>query len=592
MNPATPTRTPSPTETEPAKLDKPEFLLVLVVSFMLWSIGFVDLLTHLSGNPETAIFGLYSPPVFIILIAYSALLIPWFMLLLAPRAHLSAPQKLTILQARGWLASSLLLIFIGISWSLFALSAWANYPGLRAAIFFFLLFMGAIVLFSGWNAATKQRWRKLFLAPLLLLLLVEIGAQIGAYVGWLPAQTRITNLFVQYGRVYQNEEGRANARVNNYGWYYPDFAMQKDAPHIVLLGDTFVQALQINPQAHMGIGLQMQIRQQAEQVLSSPISTMHVTQEQSKQRTKTEVLALGMPGFGPGLYLSDTRLQNMIDEFTPQEVILFFHLSNDFQIANEPALYELVYQLNADGAPEIHPDSWRHRHDLQHFILPGYGFMVDPLATLQSNFLTTRLFMPQRAAASQPTPADMNPWDIPHVQAVVVQTAPTDTDYTAVKAIDLIQTPGRSNFIFEAPANEAAEHSYAIARALLKNAHELLVQNGIALRLVSVPAFPPAFYDPTLTGADGRNWSPQIGNYDLFQPERMLAQFAQDESIPFLATGQQMHSEQLTAKQIQALFFRQGTGHLTEAGHGYMAQLIYDCFYGGSADRCGAAGSE
>lgn len=551
---------------------------------MLWSIGFVDLLTHVSGNPESAIFGFYAPPVFAVLIGYSALLIPWFLLLLAPRSHLVVPEWLAALQERGWLATALLLIVGATNWSLFALREWTKYPGLRTAIFFFLLLMGAILLFSGWHRAHEQRWRTLFLAPLALIVLIELGAQVAAFGGWLPAQTHVTNLFVQYGRVYQNDEGSANDRVNNYGWYYPDFAMQKDAPHVVLLGDTFVQALQIAREDHMGVTLQRQLRQQAK---PAPIGYSGLAGGRMLDPAKTEVLALGMPGFGPGLYLSDTRLQNMLDEFEPQKVVLFFHLSNDFQVITEPAEYELVYQLDATGQAEIHPDSWRHRHDLQHYILPGYGFMVDPLATLESNILTPRLLLPQRAAASQ-RPVEMNAWDMPRVQAVVLETAPTDTDYTEVKAIDLRQTPGRSNFLFEAPANEAAQHSYAVTRALLKATHELLAQKSIELHIVTIPAFPAAFYDPTLSGFEGGSWSPVIGNYNLFQPEQMLAQFAAEEGIPFLATGQQMHNEQITPQQIQSLFFQQGVGHFTEEGHDYMARLLYDCLYGGAAKRCSA----
>jgi len=39
-----------------------------------------------------------------------------------------------------------------------------------------------------------------------------------------------------------------------------------------------------------------------------------------------------------------------------------------------------------------------------------------------------------------------------------------------------------------------------------------------------------------------------------------------------------------------ALFFDGGRGHLTEAGHAFFAQAIFDCFYAGPAATGAAQG--
>lgn len=141
--------------------------------------------------------------------------------------------------------------------------------------------------------------------------------------------------------------------------------------------------------------------------------------------------------------------------------------------------------------------------------------------------------------------------------------------------MDLVETPGWSNFLFEKDGGEEAEEAHQITRLLLQRFYDYTRERDIQLRLVTIPVFPEAFYQTF----DAGTWSPELGDYDLFLPEQMLLEFAQENGIPMLATGRTMLADQVTTKEIQAFYYSNGTGHLTPQGHAYLAGAINACFY-------------
>ncbi|MBV7333009.1 hypothetical protein KFU94_33225 [Chloroflexi bacterium TSY] len=541
-----------------SKLDAPAFLLFLVVSFMLWSIGLVDLLAHTSENPDNAAIGPYSKTIAILLIGYGLLFVLWLGVLLLPRTHEQAAFILHRIQACWWLTLPIILSFIFIGWTLFTWPRWSEFPGLRTAIFLWFILCGAILVLSGWKEqATAQPWRKFILTPVIGLLLFEGGLQLLLYGERLPDSTYINaGLFAPYGRIYQNREGASNGTTNNYGWYYPDFKLEAERT-ILLLGDTFIQALQIAPEQHLGVHLQSLIN--------------------TDENVNTEVIALGMPGFGPGLYLSETRLIDMVDKFNPDEVVLFFHLSDDFQTDTEAVVYDLNFTLGDDGYPQIHRSQIRAIHDLKHYILPGYQNGIDPLGTLSSHFLTSKLLTLQTAYAdAQTTPGEL---DMPSTRGVVLQSGVQSRYFTNIQRTGLVSTPGVSNFLFGKAQSQKADHAIAIAKGHIKRAHDYLSLQGVSLRLVTIPAFPRAFFtQPEQNPNEKVKWSAKLASYDLLRPERALEEFAREQGIPFLAMGQQFQ-QQMSVNDIEVLYFDQGQGHFTPDGHGYFAQAVYDCFY-------------
>lgn len=420
-----------------------------------------------------------------------------------------------------------------------------------------MILFGIILLVSGWGGATgRQPWRKWIAIPLVLCLLIEGIAQVAAYAGALPNMTINSGLYVPNGRIYQSEEGFANGRVNSNGWYYPEFELSKQKQNVILLGDTFLQAMQIAPEENLGVHLHQHIAD-AEQTLS----------------IKTEVAALGMPGFGPGLYLSETRLTHAVERFNPREIVLLFHLSNDFQIATGPSGYELFHEIDANGKVDIHPDDWENRHNLQHLILHGYEPGILPLKTFSTHILTPKIIR-QLRSGNEPTYQPIS-LDMPHVTGEVLSTRRVDSTHVDVTNFRLVRKSGASNFLFEKEPSDRAQTAYDVAFGLPRQSNDLLKEQNVQLRIVTIPAFPPAFFDAPESG----EWSAELGPYDLLLPERRLAEFAAAEEIDFLAMGQYMQQAGLSNQQIQELYFNNGQGHFTPAGHRYFGDSIFDCFY-------------
>jgi hypothetical protein len=99
--------------------------------------------------------------------------------------------------------------------------------------------------------------------------------------------------------------------------------------------------------------------------------------------------------------------------------------------------------------------------------------------------------------------------------------------------------------------------------------------SGIKFRVVTIPVFPSAFYETQ----KGRDWTARIGEYDYFGPERELIAWAKDKNIPLLALGDCMQSRKLDVSEIRDFYFAHGSGHLTQAGHRFCADAIYEAFY-------------
>lgn len=506
------------------------------------------------------IFGRYSLGHFAAMILQGAGLIFWLGLFFLPSDQLAS--GLAFIQERAWLVLLILLVSAVVIWKLVTVERFSGHSLTWFQDFpFFLFSLVAIValfnltLLLGQWTETVPLWQTLARIVIAVVVIIELLAQLLAYLGMLPGRHKIAGLFVPYGRIYHNNEGLTNTIANNYGWPYPKFRLRAGSKKIMLMGDSFIQALQIQPRQHMGV--------QLETLLNDGVSP-----------PKTEILTLGMPGFGPGLYLSDTRLRHAMIAFQPDELILFFNLGSDFQTVFEPSGYELYHTLENDQVvlpEELH----EHRHDLQHLILDGYQPVIDPLKIIQSYYLTPKVWQGLLSNGQPQTPGQTE-FDIPSFKGVVLRTKQVNPTHSSVKATDLIATPGRSNFIFKKESSPKAELSLKVALGLLQAAQTIITQEyGATMRLVTIPVFPRAFFRQN----HGGDWSSEIGEYDLFRPEQVLQRFAQEHNLPFLPMGQTMHDQRLRTEQIERFYLLGGQGHLTPEGHAYFAQAICRHFY-------------
>lgn len=519
------------------RIEKPGYLLFLVVVLLFLIIGFVNLLDFDSKTP--VLFGRYSILYFGMIVAYFVGMLAWASLLLRPNDDRWLRKSLDFVQKRPIIAIGILVVFAAIFVHMYRDKHWLDLPALQVTLIVIMLLFSGLILFYRWGDETRpQLWRKFIVYPVVALVGLELILQALALVGILPSITTQDEATAPYARIYYTEEGFNSSLGNNYGWNYPNFELRPDSYRILLLGDSFVRAFSVAPEDHMGVLLQQFINENAPD--DQPV----------------EVLAVGTQDYGPGVYLDYLASEAAVETFDPDEIVVFFDLANDFQLTESAAEEDIYYRLieNAEFDPnvwdsdiEIHPDDWLVQHLLIHDLLYNYdGFQL--VRFLRSNYLTLRL-----AETLLGTPA---------VSADTAESLPT----TAVSL--------PNGFVFDPSTNDEAME---IAKRLVKRGISYLqVHQDVPVSLVTIPVFTDEF----LAQSD---WNTQFGTADLLLPEQELREFAAENNIPFLGLGAYMAANGTTPDDVKELYFKDGRGHFTPDGHSLAATAVFDCFFAQSA---------
>lgn len=506
-------------------IDQGEYIITLVIALMAWSAGWVDLVGFVSpANP--IIFGRYAPPFFAVLVAFTLGFGLWIWLIRSLKALDRMKQGIAFIQRRPWIYALTWVVFGAVIWSMFEVSYWLSLPLLESAVLALMLLFSAVVLLANpVPGVAMHAWRKVALGLIGALLLFE-GALHGlAGAGALPFNN-LSGLTVPYGSVYQASEGRGGGTTNRFGWYYPDFRLEPGSTRIILSGDTFVQALQAPMDAHMGLALERQLG------------------------AGTEVLAQGQLGYGSTMFINPIMHNYIWKPLQPKEIVVFFHLANDFQLADHSVDPRPRYMLGPDGVPMVVEEDFAYWHTLAHEVIAGHD-PVNPIRTVLSNSLSLQLAL-GALGGNQPR-------FVPFTEQ-------------ASEA----QPFGPATPLFETAPSAEARQSFALAAAQIKTFATSLADKGITLRIVTIP------YVPQAVLADS-TWNPAYGAYDVLAPERELEAAAKEAGVPFLAMGRYMQAGGASSAQVRELFFNGGRGHLTEQGHAFFAQAIYDCFYSQAA---------
>jgi hypothetical protein len=422
-----------------------------------------------------------------------------------------------------------------------------------------IIFLTALVVIIFANPPIESSWRIWTVALLFTLIGLEIILQILTIPGWLPSYAVFqSGQYHPYGRVYQTKEGYTNAIMNRYGLYQPDkkLNLNQNVHRIVLVGGSFIQGFQVTKNQHLS--------QQLSQILNSEFDK------------PVQILALGMPDAGIGIYMHDLFVDIIVEKFQPDEIIFFLHSSSDFQCENCSKPDGFLYSYSSeDGIAEIHPEDSGIRHALQHIVLRGYYDTPDPLRTIKTHLLMPKLIyavLKNRSTYSN-TPAAEDAISTFKAQIIRKFRGKREyyQDFIAVPSID---ATGSRNFLFEKEPNEEAKKSFAITKALYNQIVEHLNRKNIKLRVVTIPALSHHFFKQ-----DEQSWSSTVGDYDLFIPEKDFQTFAISKGIDFLAMGSQFKKDQLQLAQIKGFYYQDGLGHLTPSGHEYFAKGIYAAFY-------------
>jgi hypothetical protein len=543
------------------RFKNPGRLLLVVISFIFVGVGFLDLLGHTSAEPD--IFGLYSFPFFVLIILYGCIVALSIVLFFNANIQSRIVDLVGYIQNKTWLV---LIFLIGIGtalWVILEWDRWARLPGLQFAAFGLVVIAGSILLLANWNVKNGyQIWRKILAYPLVALLLVEAILQISASMGKLPGVDQIGGDFYPYERVYINGENFRNDFANRYGWYFPDFSLDEEKKRILIVGGSYVQALPILPE------------QQASVLLSELMN-----QDQTEKPLQTEVIPIGLPGFGLSSFLFEDLISELPSILNPDEMIVFFHLGDDFQSPSDSS-NSIRYTVSDNLEVKVHPEDARLRHDLTHYYLRAFmSFQL--VETIRSNYLTPKVIASLvrnlgEVIRTASTPPNGNQVNFPRMVGFVVDNYDlVEAGHAGIKTTGVKVIPGGNNFMFLRDSDADRREAFEVAESILKTAQAIAREKNLTLRLVTVPTFPEEFYREYPSG----DWGPQVGEYDLFLSERLLIEIADKYSISILPMGQFMLTDGLTVEEIRGLYQPNSQFSFTPAGHDYIARTIYTTFY-------------
>jgi len=404
-------------------------------------------------------------------------------------------------------------------------------------IIILVFFLTIIGLFMALTKCSQRVKQNVFLV-IFSLIIFEIMLQITAIMGLIPGLVIYRNL--PYARVYCSREGLGNSIMNRYGRYYPKFNLDSQAQRIVLIGDSFIEALGISPHKNMGVILNNLLDNYA-----GP--------------GKYSVLALGTSGMGPAQYLE--MVKYAIKYFKPSEVLIFICLGNDFRDidlkkqgglgeAYKPENY-IYYILDSNGNLTLHPQSVKAQKSFNSRLeLNNQSILKTLPVTISSYFMT--------------------PPVVETFGRILWQKAKGPQRGSGDEIADQLERIGLDGFVFKKNLSTEAWEAITICLKILQLCDKTARENGVKLHLVTIPVFPKVFYR-------GKNASAflETGEYDFDLPEKILSKFAQEQGIQLLPMARYMQVKNIDAKVIRSLFFH-GTGHFTEQGHAFFAGALFE----------------
>ena len=408
---------------------------------------------------------------------------------------------------------------------------------LTVKTFLALLLASALLLAAPW--VLRPRLKQNLLLLLVSLLVIELFLEGVAWAGLLPGVN--TKQRLPWGRVYWTGEGRGNGIRNRHGWYYPGFNLTT-TNRIALIGDSFVEAVEIKRGDNLGVRLGGQ--------LAGPWKDY-------------SVLSLGNHGTGPAHYLE--VLQYAHRNFQVREAVLVLYLGNDLTDCSAAMLTHLkeeffYYHLDPSGRLSLtpHDESKRARYagglEAPHqppwlsapWILSSHCMSVQIPLSIRDKIAQRR-----RNAGGQPQSGRIVPMD------------------TSLAKLGLKAAP------FAVQPDPATLEALTILTALLQRSSDFCAAHGIKLRIVTVPFFPSDFY----ATQQGAAWSSRLGDFDFLKPEREITAWATQHNLSVLPLGEWMQRQKLDVSAIRSLYFTGGSGHFTEAGHRFIAGAMAANFY-------------
>ena len=435
-----------------------------------------------------------------------------------------------------------LLVFLG-TWSVVTLYQTQGFTSL-----YFLCFtcgIGAVVL-AIIRFLCGFKTKKVAAATLINLFFVECLFQVIGWLNLFPAGIDIAVFSVPYGRVIKNAEGPKNSDImNRYGWHYPNSELKTDSRKIALIGDSFIEGLQIKAKYNVGELLENTLNSQGHKELY-------------------QVYSFGIGGSGPAQYYE--LLKHSVKYYNVKEAYIFIFLGNDLQNMammrpngniEDPKL-RIQYIMGSDNKISLHPDSKK--------AVAAFNTHIDD--NRKSMFIN----FPATVTSYLMTPAILRLILSKLVNKKDIE-VPLETSRSPI--INDMIAFGLSPFNYRPSNDPEVAKATVLAKEVLTMCKKFSDSNNVVLRFVTIPWFCGDFYNQ----GDTNTWSTTFDGIDLLQFEKHLVDWAKEEGVSLLPIGAFLKSKGLTVSEIKALYFASGKGHWTEKGHRFYAEAIYENIY-------------
>ena len=277
------------------------------------------------------------------------------------------------------------------------------------------------------------------------------------------------------------------------------------------------------------------------------------------QSPEWSVLAFGNHGTSPAFHLDVLDYAQW--HFGVQEAVVLLYLGNDVNESSPALNYSspeafIYYDLDAAGQLALLPASAACRTQFNRSMEFSHQSVWTCLpVTLNSHCMTLQLILSIRDTMARNRKARAF--------------GAADPETAKYGRFGLSLKP------FATTPDLEARHAFDVMFAELTLLKQKCETNHIALRLVTIPFFPPQFY----ASQHGPAWTLKLGEYDFLAPDREVAAFAQAQGIPFLSFADWLVAKKMSAEDIRNLYFTAGSGHFTEQGHRRCAEAIFETFY-------------
>ena len=294
---------------------------------------------------------------------------------------------------------------------------------------------------------------------------------------------------------------------------------------MALIGDDFIEALQIVPRQHLGVELQ------------------RLVNEESKICPITEFIAFGISGIGPAQYYELIKYAK--EYFDVDEVILFMFLGNDFSDTlwgpyknYEPPDKYIYYEINKKDELQLRPESEKALKQFNNKLKTNIQSPFSQINRLLKNHCMTLTFLKyyMKAQKEQGGAANNQSAKRSHINIV--------PDHFALYA------------------NVESVRAELVTMKVLEKCYQYTQEKKIRLRIVTIPHFPPQFFDAFPDGCG--TWSLQFNNFDFIRHENILELFCKNRKISYLPMGTIMEKfDHTLIVDIKKYYYLNGVGHLT-----------------------------